>query len=189
MDEGDKRVKSKDIELSLLIRVLSPSRTGRARNMTIVWVSLCALGSGPSWKVRRYEGKAIVFCYTSLKKDLSNNGLCFTCSKNNDISIWARAREQMWCSIRFLYFFTSTIHIKEAHVSTSSNTRLTLFFIQFFSIKLHKDALHVRLEYILTTNKIRGFNFLQSLCAKVICNVRTFNDTIYLVASVAVWFT
>lgn len=137
----------------------------------------------------RYEGKAIVFCYTSLKKDLSNNGLCFTCSKNNDISIWARAREQIWCSIRFLYFFTSTIHIKEAHVSTSSNTRLTLFFIQFFSIKLHKDALHVRLEYILTTNKIRGFNFLQSLCAKVICNVRTFNDTIYLVASVAVWFT
>ena len=56
----------------------------------------------------------------------------------------------------------------------------------FHPILFDKNVLHVRLEYILTTNKIRGFNFLQSLCAKVICNVRTFNDTIYLVASVAV---
>ena len=52
VDEGVKRMKSKDMELSLLIRA-SPSRTGKARNMTIVWVSLCAPGSGPSWKVRR----------------------------------------------------------------------------------------------------------------------------------------
>ena len=52
VDEGVKRMKYKDMELSLLIRA-SPSRTGRVINMTIVWVSLCALGSGPSWKVRR----------------------------------------------------------------------------------------------------------------------------------------
>ena len=52
MDEGGKRVKSKDMELSFFIRA-SPSQTGRARNMTIVRVSLWALGSGPSWKVRR----------------------------------------------------------------------------------------------------------------------------------------
>ena len=156
--------------------------------MTIVWVSLCALGSGPSWKVRRWSNCFLVTPPFDDLKRIFQTRVCVV-QKSTKSPFEREPESQFECVIRFLYFFTSTIHIKEAHVSTSSNTRLTLFFIQFFLIKMHKNVLHVRLEYILTTNKIRGFNFLQSLCAKVICNVRTFNDTIYLVASVAVWFT
>ena len=139
----------------------------------------------------RYEGTKVkqLFFVTPPLKRIFQTMVCVLLVQKITISPFERELESK--SDNPSDFFTSSPPQSTSRKRTSQPQAIqgSLFFIQFFSIELHKNVLHVRLEYILTTNKIRGFNFLQSLCAKVICNVRKFNDTIYLVASVALWFT